>query len=91
MNELIQVVDRRIGDGAIQTVNARDLHAFLEVGKMFAHWIKDRIEKYDSLRIKTLQLVCQFWQSNQAGAGMDSATDKLLKMSICYAKNYKIF
>lgn len=48
MNALIKIEPRQIGtDGApVQTVNARDLHAFLEVGKMFAHWIKDRIEQY---------------------------------------------
>ena len=46
MNELIQVVERQIGDGAIQTVNARELHAFLEVGKDFSSWVKDRIQKY---------------------------------------------
>ena len=43
MNELIQVAERQIGDGTIQTVNARDLHAFLEVGKDFSTWIKGRI------------------------------------------------
>lgn len=46
MSELLQLVDRRVGDSTISTINARDLHAFLEVGKMFAHWIKDRIEQY---------------------------------------------
>ena len=46
VNELIKVAVRQIGDGTIQTVNARDLHAFLGVGKMFAHWIGDRIQKY---------------------------------------------
>ncbi len=30
----------------IQTVNARDLHLFLEVGKDFSTWIKGRIKKY---------------------------------------------
>lgn len=29
-----------------QVVNARELHAFLEVGKRFADWVTDRIEKY---------------------------------------------
>lgn len=28
-------------------VSARELHAFLQVGKFFANWIKDRIQKYD--------------------------------------------
>lgn len=35
-----------IGDTAIQTVSARDLHSFLKVGKDFSTWIKDRIEQY---------------------------------------------
>lgn len=46
MNELIKVADRTIGDGQVQTINARELHAFLEVGKDFATWIKDRIDQY---------------------------------------------
>ena len=29
-----------------QVVNARELHEFLGVGKRFADWITDRIEKY---------------------------------------------
>lgn len=36
----------QIGGETIQTVNARDLHAFLEVGKDFSTWIKDRIDGY---------------------------------------------
>jgi anti-repressor protein len=46
MNELIQVAERQIGDSTVHTVNARDLHAFLEVGKDFSTWIKDRIAQY---------------------------------------------
>lgn len=46
MNELIQITRATIGGAAIQTVNARDLHAFLEVGKDFSTWVKDRIEQY---------------------------------------------
>lgn len=40
--DLVPVVER---DG-IPTVNARELHAYLEVGKDFSNWIKDRVEKY---------------------------------------------
>ena len=43
---LIQVAERQIGDGAIQTVNARDLHAFLGSKRQFADWISERIQKY---------------------------------------------
>lgn len=35
-----------VGSRMIQTVNARDLHRALEVGKDFSTWIKDRIEEY---------------------------------------------
>ncbi len=31
----------------VQVVNARELHAFLEVGKKFADWITERINKYN--------------------------------------------
>ncbi|EHJ49553.1 AntA/AntB antirepressor domain protein [Solidesulfovibrio carbinoliphilus subsp. oakridgensis] len=35
-----------LGNRMIQTVNARDLHRALEVGRDFSNWIKDRIEEY---------------------------------------------
>jgi anti-repressor protein len=40
------VSDGEIGGLLVQTVNARDLHAFLGVGKVFAAWISERIEAY---------------------------------------------
>lgn len=44
MKELIKIGrSTRTGN---PIVNARDLHAFLEVGKEFANWMKDRIKKY---------------------------------------------
>lgn len=46
MNDLIKVAARAIGGGEVQTVNARELHGFLEVGKQFSHWVQDRIEQY---------------------------------------------
>ena len=42
MNELIKIKNQ----GGIETVNARELHEFLEVGRDFTTWIKQRIEKY---------------------------------------------
>lgn len=35
-----------IGAATVQTVNARDLHAFLQVGTRFNDWIASRIERY---------------------------------------------
>lgn len=42
MNELIRIEQR---DGT-ETVNARDLHEFIEAGRDFSTWITQRIEKY---------------------------------------------
>lgn len=56
MNELINVGAHRIGSERLQTVNARDLHAFLEVGKDFSTWIKERIEQYGF--VKNQDFVC---------------------------------
>lgn len=46
MNDLITIEKRDLAGSHTETVNARDLHAFLEVGKDFSNWIKDRIEQY---------------------------------------------
>lgn len=46
MKALIAIGSEKIGEGTIQTVNARDLYEFLEVKKDFSNWIKDRIKKY---------------------------------------------
>lgn len=42
---LIAIKRRQIGEGEIQTVNARDLHTVLRVGKDFSTWIKAQIER----------------------------------------------
>jgi len=46
MNELIKIKKK---DG-IETVNARELHEFLEVGVRFNDWIRRRIDKYEFLK-----------------------------------------
>jgi len=44
MNEIIKV---NVNESGIQTVNARELHDFLESKQDFSDWIKNRIKKYD--------------------------------------------
>ncbi len=46
MNELIKIEPAEIGGETIQTCNARDLHAFLEVKSNFRDWIRNRIEDF---------------------------------------------
>ena len=43
---LIPITAASIGGENKQTVNAKELHQFLEVGKDFSTWIKDRIVQY---------------------------------------------
>ncbi|KEO35324.1 antA/AntB antirepressor family protein, partial [Escherichia coli 5-366-08_S4_C1] len=45
-NQLIPVFDGTINNEPVLLCNARNLHAFLGIGKMFAHWIKDRLGEY---------------------------------------------
>ena len=47
MQNLINIEQKAIGTTHVQTVDARELHAFLEVGKHFASWISERIEQFD--------------------------------------------
>ena len=49
MNELIKLNKTKINGELQQTVNARELHAFLEVGKDFSTWIKNRLETLGSI------------------------------------------
>ena len=47
MNELISLTQSAINGELQQTVNARELHAFLESKQDFSTWIKNRVEQYD--------------------------------------------
>ena len=47
MNELISLNQSAINGELQQTVNARELHAFLESKQDFSTWIKNRVEQYD--------------------------------------------
>ena len=46
MNELISLTQSAINGELVQTVNARELHAFLEVQTRFNDWIAARINEY---------------------------------------------
>ena len=46
MNELIPLQLQTIDGNAVETVNARELHAFLEVQTRFNDWINNRIKQY---------------------------------------------
>lgn len=46
LRAMLDITSRHIGTDAVQTVNARDLHTFLEVKTAFKDWIARRIADY---------------------------------------------
>ncbi|WP_375641229.1 MULTISPECIES: antA/AntB antirepressor family protein [unclassified Bartonella] len=67
MNTLIEIREQVIDQETVQTVNARDLHAFLEVGKDFSTWIKYRINKYNLLENQDYLVFTNFGENLQGG------------------------
>ena len=47
MTELIKVQKTHIDGNEVNSVNARELHEYLESKQQFANWIQNRISKYD--------------------------------------------
>lgn len=64
MNALIQVAERTVGDAPVQTVDARELHSFLQVGSAFKDWIARRILDYG---FAEGQDFCSFLSESQGG------------------------
>jgi len=46
MTEMIPIQKEEVGGSEVKTVNARDLHLFLESRQEFANWIRNRIGEY---------------------------------------------
>ncbi len=63
--ELIKIDKRNINGDLIDTVDAKELHAFLEVKSDFSHWIKGRIKKYDFIHSIDFIDVKIYVQQNQ--------------------------
>jgi len=47
MQNLIAITKSEIGNTELNSVNARDIHNYLEVKTHLSTWIKRAIEKYD--------------------------------------------
>ncbi|MCZ2158855.1 antA/AntB antirepressor family protein [Bartonella sp. 220] len=64
MNTLIEITERIIDREAVQTVNARELHAFLEVKTSFKDWIIRRIQ---DCKFKEGYDFCSFLSESSGG------------------------
>ncbi|ENT6145186.1 antA/AntB antirepressor family protein [Escherichia coli] len=71
-SQLIPVFNGTIDNETILLVNARDLHSFLGVGRMFAHWVKERIAEYGFVESQDYILICQNGQTKGRGGNRRS-------------------
>ncbi|WP_273719097.1 MULTISPECIES: antA/AntB antirepressor family protein [Bartonella] len=67
MNTLIPISEQTVGQETVQTVNARNLHTFLEAKRDFSNWIKDRINKYNLLENQDYLVFTNFGENLQGG------------------------
>ena len=67
MNQLIAVKQADIGGQSVQSVDARELHSFLEVGKDFSTWMKDRVEQYGFVDGTDFEVFTSFGENYQVG------------------------
>lgn len=64
MNALIPIEQKPVSGETIQTVNARELHAFLEVKSAFKDWIARRIEDFGFIEGQDF---CSFLRESTGG------------------------
>lgn len=99
MNELIniKVIQKDFNGEKKRFVNARELHKWLGVGKFFANWIKDRIEKYGFVEnldyFITIANSGNGLSAQSKGKIVDTKTGKVLAkdyiLSVDMAKDYR--
>uniref|UniRef100_UPI0025BEBEEA antA/AntB antirepressor family protein n=1 Tax=Candidatus Symbiopectobacterium sp. TaxID=2816440 RepID=UPI0025BEBEEA len=65
--QLIPVFNGTISNEPALLCNARDLHAFLEVGKRFASWITERIAEYGFFENQDYMIASQSWEAKNRG------------------------
>lgn len=70
MNPLIAITEQAVGSELQPTVDARELHTFLEIGKDFSNWVKDRIEQYGFVEDQDFTIGSPNL-ANQSGRGGD--------------------
>lgn len=78
---LIPVFSGTIQGRPAHLVNARLLHSFLGVGKVFANWIKERIEEYGFVQDQDF-LICQNRQIKKGRGGDRRSIDYHLTLDM---------
>lgn len=76
MQHLINIEQKQIGTTHVQTVDARELHAFLDVRRDFTNWIKQRIVKYGF--VENQDYVCVYGLSLSPNLANQSSIENVL-------------
>ena len=87
MNELISFTQSAINGELQQTVNARELHSFREVGKDFSTWIKARLETLGSIENEDYVVVENLSSPNSGNAKARPQTLKEYYLTLDVAKH----
>lgn len=85
-NPFPAVTEGAIGDSVVQTVNARDLHAFLGVGRDFSNWVKDRIAAYAFNEHSDFEIFEDLSSPNLVSAKSRAQTTKEYALTLDMAK-----
>lgn len=67
VNPNLPIAKATIGSESVNSVNARDLHRGLEVGKDFSNWMKDQIDRAQLVRSEDFEVVAQKGENPQGG------------------------
>ncbi|WP_417448356.1 antA/AntB antirepressor family protein [Idiomarina abyssalis] len=73
MKNIITITSNQFEGNSIATVNARELHAYLESKQDFSTWIKARISKYSF--VEDVDFVCSTNLGSKEGRGGHNAID----------------
>lgn len=84
--ELIFLHTCILNDRTTETVNARDLHEFLEIGRDFATWLKARISQYDFRESEDFEVVESLSSPKRGSAKSRPQTVKDYYVSLDMAK-----
>jgi phage anti-repressor protein len=82
MHQLIKISNTNFHGEAKQTVNARDLHVFLESKQKFADWIKDRIFHYNFTQDVDFVVIHNFMNDETAFGGKRNIIDYFMSLDM---------
>ena len=86
MQELIPLQLQTINGNAIETVSARELHAFLGSKRQFTDWIKKRIGDYDFVENQDFVCVSQKNETQRADGQIGVSVSNEYFVSVGMAK-----